>query len=297
MLHMVMRQRRRFAFALLLTQLALIGVVPQLGIIVLMIVGLFFGIGLVLASGHPVRRLVECGAIGLLAASRVPGFTAMALTFVGATALAYIVLYSPLLDRVPVRIGLSSRKTFNVAMDKRTAWSKLIPGQGHVAAYWTGRMIAARQDDHDDCTFYVTSDNGDGTTEDITITYLQLQPYRHATYLMERDSLVHGEEVMMTYDLVQTEDERTFISSHMRVSGLPFRYAVERFFDDVLGDELDSFATMTECRRSWTLKDPKDVSLTNHMGRASVTLSVTLEGDVPDIAEEPETPAKRRLTA
>lgn len=294
MLHMVMRQRRRFAFALLLTQIALIGVVPQSWIFVSMIAGMFCGIGLMSASGHPVRRIVECGSIGLLASSRIPSATVMAIVFILATATAYALLYTPLLDRLPIRIGLRSRKTFMVPLDRRTVWSKLIPGQGHLAAYWTGQLKEVRRDAHDDCTLYLSSEGDDGTIDETTVTYLQLVPHREATYLIERDTLVDGEEVMMQYQLVQTEEERTFIASHMRVSGLPIRHAVERFFDDVLGDELDSFATMTECRRYWTLRDPENVSLTNEMGRASVTLSLAVDSE--DV-EEAKPQVKSQVSA
>lgn len=289
MLHMVMRQRRRFAFALLLTQLALIGVVPQTWIFGVMIVGMFVGIALMSVSSRPVRRLVECGAIGVLAASRMPDLMLVGATWGIVTALSYLLLYSPLLDRLPIRIGLRSRKSFVVAMDRLTAWNKLIPGQGHVAAYWTGNVIAARKDTHDEDTIYLTFENGDDPVEEVTITYLKMDPHQRATYLLERDTLVPGEEIIFTYQLTQTEEERTVIFSDMLVSGLPIRNAVERFFDDLLGDELDSFATMTECRRIWFIRNAGDVALTSDLGRDGVRLNV----DVDD--EDDDQTDKRRL--
>ena len=292
MLHMVMRQRRRFAFALLMTELALIGVVPQAWIFGVMLLGMMVGIALLSATGHAARRVVECGAIGLLVSSRLPDVTLIAVAFVGTTVLAYILLYSPLLDRLPVRIGLRSRKTFQVPMDSRTVWGKLIPGQGHKAAYWTGRLQKVRRDEHDDCTLYLTSETQNGKPDEFTVTYLKLDPHREATYLLERDSYIGDEEVIMTYKLVQTEPERTFIASDMQVSGLPIRHAVDRFFDDVLGDELDSFATMTECRRSWSLRDASDVALTSALGRDKVTLNV----DLPK-GEEDSQQHRSRLSA
>ncbi len=274
MLHMVMRQRRRFAFALLLTQLAFFGVVPQSWILILMIVGMFVGFGLVSASGHPLRRLMECGSIGLLASTRMPSPGLIAFTFFATTIAAYVLLYTPVLDRLPIRIGMRSRKMFIVALDQRTTWSKLIPGQGHIAAYWTGTMTAARTDSHDEDTIYLTFDEPDGTKDEVTVTYLDMQPLRRAIYLLERDTQVAGEEIIMCYQMTQTAEERTAILSDMRVSGLPIRNAVERFFDDVLGDELDSFATMTECRRTWSLKSAEDAALTSELGSDSVMLQV-----------------------
>ena len=292
MLHMVMRQRRRFAFALLVTQLALFGVVPQTWILAIMTVGMVVGIGLMTAPGRPVRRIVECGAIGLLASTRMPDPIWMGLAFAVATVAAYLILYSPLLDRLPIRLGLRSRKSFMVAMDRRTAWNKLIPGQGHVAAYWTGTMIASRKDAHDEDTRYLTFENGDDPVEEITITYLKMDPQKRATYLIERDTLVPGEEIIMTYQLTRTEEERTLVFSDMLVSGLPIRHAVERFFDDLLGDELDSFATMTECRRRWFLRQAGDVALMTDLGREGVQLKV----DVGDDDEEDIAP-KRLMSA
>lgn len=292
MLHQVMRQRRRFAFALLLTQLALFGVVPQSWILALMLLGLIVGFGLVSASGHGARRLIECGAIGVLAATRMPSVILIGLTFFGATLAAYVVLYTPLLDRLPIRIAMRSRKMFVVALDRRTTWYKLIPGQGHIAAYWTGTMTAARKDSHDDATLYLSFDDPYEGQEEVTVTYLDMDPHHKATYLIERDSQLPGEEIIMTYRMLQTEEERTSIYSDMRVSGLPVRLAVERFFDDVLGDELDSFATMTECKRSWSLKDVDDVALTSELGSDDVKLNV----EVADPSDEAAT-RQRQISA
>ncbi len=283
MLHMVMRQRRRFAFALLLTQLAFIGVVPQGWILLLMILGIFVGFGLISATGHPLRRLMECGSIGLLASTRMPSLTLIVVVFVATTIGAYVLFYSGFMDRFPLRIGMRSRKSFVVALDGRTTWSKLIPGQGHVAAYWTGTMTSARRDAHDDETLYLSFDQGHDQKDEVTVTYLNMVPTTEATYLLERDTQLPGEEIIMTYKIKQTDEERTEISSDMRVSGLPIRLATERFFDDVLGDELDSFAMMTECRRSWSLKDAGDAALTTDLGRDMVRLNL----DTPEAEAHP----------
>lgn len=273
MLHMVMRQRRRFAFALILTQIALFGLWPQSAVLGVMVLGIFAGMMLVSATGHPVRRLIECGAIGLLLASRMPTPLLVASTLLAGTALAYAVLYMPLLDRLPVRLGMRSRKTFEVTLDQRTTWMKLIPGQGHPAAYWTGTMHAVRADPHDDGTLYVTYRDEDSRTEEVTITFLTLMPYSAARFLIENDTHLAGEEVILSYHLAALQGGGTSITSDMRVSGLPVRHAVERFFDDVLGDELDSFATMTSCRRTWRPRSGA-IDLTSELGRDKVRLSV-----------------------
>lgn len=292
MLHMVMRQRRRFAFALLLTQLALYGMWSQTEIFGVMLMGLGAGAVLAAASGHYIKRLIECGAIGLLASTRMPSVTLVAIVFIVVTGAAYVLMYTPLLDRLPFRLGMRSRKTFTVTLDRRTAWNKLIPGQGHPAAYWTGTMMSARADEHDDDTLYITFKNGTAPTEEVTVTYLALTPHSHAQYLLERDTLLAGEEIVMDYTLRDTAAGGTQILSDMRVSGLPIRHAVERFFDDVLGDELDSFATMKSCKRTWHMRPVGDVALTSEMGRDSVALNIAAEDTPP---EKPE--SQTRLSA
>ena len=282
MLYTVMRQRRRFAFALLITQIALYNVWTQTAIFAVMILGIFAGMILVAASGHPLRRLIECGAIGVLASARVPDPTMMAATFGATTLIAYVLLYSSILDHVPFRIGMRSRKTFQAPTDQRTTWSKLIPGQGHPAAYWTGTMMAARVDVDDEDTLYITFQNGTAPVEDITVTYLHKQPHDTVTYLVEKDTLLAGEEIIMTYALSAIDDQSTAIASDMRVSGLPIRHAVERFFDDVLGDELDSFATMTSCKRTWHLRDVARTALTSDLGRSDVALAIAPQTSVAE---------------
>jgi hypothetical protein len=292
MLHQVMRQRRRFAFALLLTQIALFDVWGQTAILAIMALGILAGMILVAASGHFFRRFIECGAIGVLAASRIPDPVMMATAFIAATLIAYALLYSPILDQLPFRIGMRSKKTFQVATDRRTTWSKLIPGQGHPAAYWTGTMLAVRTDAHDDDTLYITFENGTAPLEEITVTYLDLAPHHKASYLVEKDTLLAGEEIIMTYTLEEMDNKSTAITSQMRVSGLPIRHAVVRFFDDVLGDELDSFATMTSCKRTWHLRDTANIALTSELGRSDVSLAVPLPSDTVQ-----EQPVQERLSA
>ena len=296
MLHNVMRQRRRFAFALILTQIALYGLWPQTAVFGAMIVGLFAGMVLVSATGHPVRRLIECGAIGLLLASRMPTPLLVCVTLLAGTAAAYAVLYMPLLDRAPFRLRLRSRKTFDVALDQRTTWQKLIPGQGHPAAYWTGTMRQVRADPHDDGTLYITYQDEDGAIEEVTITFLHLVPYTSARFLIENDTDLAGEEVILSYHLAPGQGDETTITSDMRVSGLPLRHAAERFFDDVLGDELDSFATMTSCRRSWKVRSGP-IDLTSELGRDGIRLSLPTEATETTVEAEIDAEAARRMSA
>lgn len=295
MLHKVLKQRRRFAFALLLTQLAFYDVWPQTAIFGVMVVLTLCGVVLVAASGHPRRRLVECGAIGLLCCTRMPDMTTTVVVFLGATATAYVLLYSHLLDHIPLRIGMRSRKLFLAPYDLRTTWSKVLPGQGHPAAFWTGTMHSLQRDELDPATIYIQFREGDGPAEDVTVTYLHLVPRREATYLLERDTLLTGEEILITYHFSVDNPEQTRIQSDMRVSGLPVRHAVERFFDDVLGDELDSFATMTDCKRTWHVRDVGDVALTSELGRDSVVLDVKIE--TTDVADTPVALLRKRMSA
>lgn len=277
MLHRIFKQRRRFAFALLLTQLALYNVWTQSFIFAVMGVIMLVGVMFVATSGNPLRRLVECCAIGILAARFAPDATTATLIFLVATGLAYTVFYSRLLDYTPFRFGMRSRKLFLAPFDLRTTWAKVLPGQGHPAAFWTGTVVAFQRDEHDPSTIYISLRPEGEPIEDITVTYLHLIPGKEATYLLERDTLLPGEEILITYHFTEAGPGETRIQSDMRVSGLPFRHAVERFFDDVLGDELDSFATMTHCKRSWHIRDAGDVALTSALGRDMVTLDVVTD--------------------
>lgn len=295
MLHRIFKQRRRFAFALLLTQLALYNVWSQSVIFALMGLLMLTGFMFVATSGNPLRRLVECGAIGILAARFAPDATTAAIVLLAATGLSYILIYSRLLDHIPLRLGMRSRKLFLAPFDLRTTWAKVLPGQGHPAAYWTGTMLAMQRDEHDTATIYITLSNEDASLEDITVTYLHLIPGQEATYLLERDTLLPGEEVLITYHFTATGPEETQIQSDMRVSGLPLRHAADRYFDDVLGDELDSFARMTHCKRTWHFRDVGDVALTSTLGR--VTVSLGLQTDETPTEQPAAEILQKRATA
>lgn len=265
MLHNVMRQRRRVAFAVLFTQLASIWLWPGVVMTGVMALSVLLMSIVVISFAHPLRQSVECGAVGFYAAAFMPTELMLPM-FVAVTVLTYGILYTPFLDRLPVRIGLRSRKRFHAPYDRRTTWSKVVPGQGHVAAYWTGTMIAAKPDEDDDNTIYLMFKDGKNHLEEITLTYLSLNPHFAASYLLERDSQIEGEEIVMSYKFAKASQDRTTIVSDMRVSGLPIRLAMQRFFDDVLGDELDSFAFMVDCHRAWTFRNADKISLTDEMG-------------------------------
>lgn len=265
MLHNVMRQRRRIAFAVLFTQLASIWLWPGVVMTGVMALSVLLMSIIVISFAHPLRQSVECGAVGFYAAAFMPAELMLPM-FVAVTVLTYGILYTPFLDRLPVRIGLRSRKRFHAPYDRRTTWSKVVPGQGHVAAYWTGTMIAAKPDEDDDNTLYLMFKDAQNHLEEITLTYLSLNPHFAASYLLERDSQIEGEEIVMCYKFAKVSQERTTIVSDMRVSGLPIRLAMQRFFDDVLGDELDSFASMVDCHRAWTFRNADKISLTDEMG-------------------------------
>lgn len=265
MLHNVMRQRRRIAFAVLFTQLA--SITLWSGVVMAAVMALcVLLISIVIVSFAPrLRQSVECGAIGFYAAAMAP-LELMVPMFVAVTVLVYGLFNTPLLDRLPVRIGLRSRKRFHAPYDRRTTWAKVVPGQGHVAAHWTGTMISARSDEDDPNTLYLMYRDDNNHLDEVTLTYLSLNPHFAASYLLERDSQIEGEEIVMCYKFAKASQEKTTIVSDMQVSGLPIRLALQRFFDDVLGDELDSFAYMVDCHRKWQFRKADQISLTDEMG-------------------------------
>lgn len=265
MLHNVMRQRRRIAFAVLFTQLASVWLWPGVVMVGIMALSVLVTSILVVTFAPRLRQSVECGAAGFYAAAFMP-VELMFPMFVAVSVLTYGLFYTPMLDRLPVRIGLRSRKRFQAPYDRRTTWAKVVPGQGHAAAYWTGTMMSARSDVDDPNTLYLMFKDDQNHLEEVTLTYLSLSPHFAASYLLERDTQIAGEEIMMCYKFAKASSERTTIVSDMRVSGLPIRLAMQRFFDDVLGDELDSFAYMLDCHRAWTFRNADQISLTDEMG-------------------------------
>ena len=265
MLHNVMRQRRRIAFAVLFTQLASIWLWPGVVMTGVMAMSVLAVSILIIVAAHNLRQSIECGVIGFYAASIMPPIL-MVPMFIAVSVLTYGIFYTHFLDRLPIRIGLRSRKRFHAPYDRRTTWAKVVPGQGHVAAHWTGTMISVRKDDDDDSTLYMMFKTAQNTIEEVTLTYLTLNPHFAASYLIERDSQIDNEEIVMSYKFAKAGPERTTIVSDMRVGGLPIRVAMLRFFDDVLGDELDSFATMTGCHRAWTFRNSEKINLTDEMG-------------------------------
>jgi hypothetical protein len=282
MLHNVMRQRRRIAFAVLFTQLASLWIWPGIVMTGVMAICVLVVSVLIVSIASNLRQSVECGAIGFYAAAMMPPILMIPM-FIAISVLTYGIFYTHFLDRLPVRIGLRSRKRFHAPYDRRTTWAKVVPGQGHVAAHWTGTMIAAKTDADDENTLYLQFKDADNTFEHITLTYLSLHPHFAATYLLERDSEIGGEEIMMSYKFAKAGREKTTIVSDMRVSGLPVRLAMTRYFDDVLGDELDSFATMVDCHRAWTFRDVAKVNLTDDMGSPEdIVLGVITDPDTMD---------------
>jgi len=227
MLNKLLRQRRRVAFAFLMVQLALLRIAPDINTMVAGTAVIMVVVLLLIASGPRARRTVECAAVALFASTVVPGIaglpslSATALVFMVATMLIYALAYGPLLDRLPVRVGLRSRKTFTAPYDHRTTWSKTVPGQGHPAAYWTGTMMTCRTDEFDADTLYLIFRDGDNPLEEVTVTYLSMLPMHDVSYLLERDTQLVGEEVIMSYAFAHTSDETTTLFSDMQVSGLP----------------------------------------------------------------------------
>ena len=271
MLHNVLRQRRRIAFAVLFTQLASLWIwsgAVMAGVMAICVLAVSI---IIITFAKSLRQSVECGVIGFYAASLMPPILMIPM-FIAISVLTYGVFYTHFLDRLPVRIGLRSRKRFHAPYDRRTTWAKVVPGQGHVAAHWTGTMISSREDEDDKNTLYLMYKNAESDLEEVTLTYLTLNPHFAASYLLERDTQVEGEEIVMSYKFAKAAHDRTTIVSDMRVSGLPIRLAMLRFFDDVLGDELDSFASMVDCHRAWSFRSLDQISLTEEMGTQEETV-------------------------
>lgn len=265
MLHDLLRQRRRIAFAVLFSQLASLWLWPGVVMVGVMTICVLVVSVLIVVAAKNLRQSVECGAIGFYAAAMMPPIL-MVPMFLAISVLTFGIFYTKFLDRFPVRIGLRSRKRFHVPFDRQTTWAKVVPGQGHVAAHWTGTMVNAQKDEDDENTVYLMFKDADNALEEVTLTYLTLTPHFTATYLLERDTNIAGEEIIMSYKFAKAGPEKTTIISDMRVGGLPVRLAMKRYFDDVLGDELDSFATMVDCHRAWSFRDAKKVNLTDEMG-------------------------------
>ena len=296
MLHNLMRQRRRIAFAVLFTQLASLWLWPGVVMIGVMALCVMVVAVIVIVAAKDLRQSVECGAVGFYAAAMMPPVL-MVPMFIAATVLTYAIFYTSFLDRLPVRIGLRSQKRFHAPFDRRTTWAKVVPGQGHAAAHWTGTMMSARADSDDDNTLYLTFEGDRNQIEHATLTYLTLNPHFNASYLLERDSHIEGEEIIMSYTFAKAGPERTTILSEMQVSGLPIRVALLRYFDDVLGDELDSFARMSDCHRAWRFRDPKKANLTDELASTENVQSIRALGEPVEAVETSVEPATEKAKA
>lgn len=296
MLHNLMRQRRRIAFAVLFTQLASLWLWPGVVMIGVMALCVMVVAVIVIVAAKDLRQSVECGAVGFYAAAMMPPVL-MVPMFIAATVLTYAIFYTSFLDRLPVRIGLRSQKRFHAPFDRRTTWAKVVPGQGHAAAHWTGTMMSARADSDDDNTLYLTFEGDRNQIEHVTLTYLTLNPHFNASYLMERDNHIEGEEIIMSYTFAKAGPERTTILSDMQVSGLPIRVALLRYFDDVLGDELDSFARMSDCHRAWRFRDPKKANLTDELASTENVQSIRALGEPVEVVETSTKPTTESAKA
>lgn len=252
MFQRVLRQRRRIAVAILLSQLAALSLWPGIAMAGLIALGALALSVFVIMFAPDLRRGIECAAIGFFVAAQFP-IAYMGPLFVIGGLLGCAVLYSPIMDLLPRRVHITSKQSFFLPFDIRDTWARVIPGQGAAENHWDADLLDFQTDDDDPDTLYLRYRKSDGMFDERTITFLDFWEGNDARFAIEVDHQVAGEDIDVSYTFAEKSYKRTDVTSKMELRGMPLRRAFALWFDDTLGDELDGVATQTHSHRNWQI--------------------------------------------
>lgn len=221
------------------------------------IAALLVGVAIIAATPR-YRRLIEVSGLALPLAAFVPlPGSALPAVFLVCASLVYLIVYGKSADAMPFRLGLVSKRKSLVQQPAIHTWAALVPGVSHPDDYWSGNLIDFDSDPDDPDTVYLRFETGDPLCEEKTVTFVDRTPYRFAHFLIESDHGDFSDEVMMQFRLEEPSVGECLIHSRLEQEAIPPRIAMERWFDDRFGDELDSFARTMSRERKWSLHRPK----------------------------------------
>lgn len=258
MLSRLYRQRRRLIVVALSAMLAVALVpVPGPGPLPLGLIAAGLAAAVIL-SAPDLRRWSECAGLAAVLAGALIALTALpALVMLPATAaLAYGLhagLYGPLTARLPLRFAVFSARQHQVTRPAPAVWTALIPGASHPDDHWSRTLVDFDHDPDDPDTLYLRHRLAGGLMLDQSITFLERDDGASCRYYQETHDEAGHEDAIVSYTLTEVGLDACNIDSHMSQEDLTLGRALSRWFDDWLGDELDSFAALVEARRDWSI--------------------------------------------
>lgn len=205
------------------------------------------------------RRWCECAGLAAVPAALALSLTGLPwlLALPAAAALAVLVrlgLYGPILSRLPLRFAVLSTRQHQVMMPAAEVWTRLVPGAGHPDDHWSGTLVDFDVDPDDPDTLYLRHRRPGGLLVDQSVTFLERTDGLACRYYQETDDPATGhEDAVVSFQLVEVGLDACNIQSEMSQQDLPLGLALSRWLDDLLGDELDSFAALVESRRDWSI--------------------------------------------
>ena len=272
------RQRRRLAITGIAAMLAA-ALLPASAVPPLLAAGVAVAAAsAVILLAPDLRRWCECAGLAAVPAALALSLTGLPwlLTLPATAALAVLVrlgLYGPALSRLPLRFAVISTRQHQVMMPAAEVWTRLVPGAGHPDDHWSGTLVDFDVDPDDPDTLYLRHRRPGGALVDQSVTFLDRTDGLSCRYYQETDDAAGHEDAVVSFHLTEVGLDACNIQSEMAQQDLSFGRALSRWLDDVLGDELDSFAALVEARRDW-----------------SISGLPRLRARQPDLAPEPDSP-------
>ncbi|GFE65842.1 hypothetical protein [Litoreibacter roseus] len=215
-----------------------------------MSLGLFAALSIVVYRLRPERRSVleVAGFSGLITALAIlylplPGITPV----ISGTVLFLLVLFGLsrfLRSKMSLQMGeglvWKDRHGAELPYPARLAWMHLIPGATELKGHSTGMLSAMEEDEEDPNVIHVTFSGRGQRNASYKLTYLEKDPPVTCRFLFEGKEAdgnkVHG--IFAAH--INILDHRTcFIAVNEERMGLSLGAYIERWFDDVMGYQVD----------------------------------------------------------
>lgn len=173
-------------------------------------------------------------------------------TFMG----IYSITYGTALDRFPMWVAWETSRSFKSPKTAQEIWCELLPGKGPLEQHWDTSLHDISADPDDPDTFELRYTHGHSLYEQMTITYLEEDPFSHCKYYFAGDvdpknsNLVDG---TFQIDIAPLDNGGCKVTlTQSRKSLLP-RLGLALWFDDYTGGEADFLYAKHNGKRDWSL--------------------------------------------
>lgn len=168
----------------------------------------------------------------------------------------YSITYGTLLDRFPMWLAWETRRSFKSPKTASEIWSELLPGKGPLEQHWDSSLHDIIADPDDPDSFELKYTHGHGFYEQMTITYLEEEPFSHCKYYFAGDvdprnsNLVDG---TFQVDIEQIPEGGCKVTLTQSRKALLPRLGLALWFDDYMGGEVDFLYARHNGKRDWSL--------------------------------------------